>query len=51
MFYIYIPSEMRRQMVLDANAILMLQEPACTGIWETFQGELYVSKDSPNENK
>ena len=37
--------EMRRNFILDKSAIEMFQQGA-TGIWETFQGELYVAQDN-----
>ena len=44
MYYFYMPTEMRRQLLLDIGVIDLFQNGA-TGIWETFQGELYVSQD------
>ena len=44
MYYFYMPPEMRRQLLLDRSAIDLFQKGA-TGIWQTFQGELYISQD------
>ena len=46
----YIPLDMRRQMVIDSSAISLLMfenegpHRQTSGIWLTYQGELYVKE-------
>ena len=50
MYYIYMPPEMRNQIVLDLHAIKLLEfgyeseKRQVSGKWETFHGELYVTE-------